>query len=72
MFRAFPLVNSMRGTTKCSSTRPPSVCWWRTHVMSHCSRSRPAKASASKASMASCCFASLGASSSAKDSTPWV
>ena len=72
MFSARPLVSSIRGVTKCSSTRPPSVCWWRTHVMSQRSRSRPAKAKASKASMASCCWSSVGASSIAKDSTPCV
>ena len=62
----------MRGVTKCSSTRPPAVCWCRTQEMSNCSASSPAKAKASKASIAAACSATLGASSGAKDRTPCV
>ena len=76
MLSARPLVSSIRGVTKCSSTRPPPtsgpVCWCRTQVMSNCSGSSPAKAKASKASIAAICSATLGASSGAKDSTPCV
>jgi hypothetical protein len=46
MFSALVVLSSILGTTKCSSTLPSWL--WRTHRMSYCSRSRPAKAISSK------------------------
>lgn len=72
MFSALPVVSSIRGVRKCSSTRPPSVWLWRTQVMSYCSGSRPAKATRSKSSITARCWSALGASSRAKLITPVV
>ena len=72
MFSALPVESSMRGVTKCSSIRPPSVCACRTQRQSYWSDSRPANAVASKSSMTFSCSATLGASSRENETTPLV
>ena len=75
MFRALPVRSSIRGTRKCSSTRPPSgppVCACRTQAMSYCSASIPANATRSNSSITARCCASVGASSRANEITPVV
>ena len=75
MLSARPVVSSIRGVRKCSSTRPPSgppVCACRTQLMSYCSASSPANASASNSSITARCWSSLGASSTANEITPVV
>jgi len=72
MFRDLPLVSSMRGVKKCSSTRSPSVCVCLTQSMSYWSLSKPAKATRSKSSMTARCCSSVGASSMWKLITPLV
>ena len=75
MFSTLPVVSSMRGVRKCSSTRPPSgppVCACRTQAMSYCSGSIPANATRSKSSITARCWSSVGASSAANEITPVV